>query len=146
MAPVQSAVSPRGRLAPPTGCRPITGVPLDSGSGARRARHVAPADRAVRRGGERPRLVVEKNFGGRALIDVLEQAFDRMGTRVAYRVVSATSGKLTRAEPVAALYEQGRVSHVGHHPELEEQLLGFTAGPGERSPDRLDAPRGRSPT
>ncbi len=39
--------------------------------------------------------------------------------RVAYRVVSATTGKLTRTEPVAALYEQGRVSHIGHHPELE---------------------------
>ena len=54
-------------------------------------------------------------------------------------MVSATTGKLTRAEPVAALYEQGRVSHIGHHPELEEQLLSFTAAPGERSPDRLDA-------
>jgi len=85
------------------------------------------------------RLVVEKNFGGRALLDVLEQAFDRAGTRIAYRVVTATTGKLTRAEPVAALYEQGRVSHIGLHPELEEQLLGFTAAPGEKSPDRLDA-------
>ncbi len=85
------------------------------------------------------RLVLEKNFGGRALIDVLEQAFDTLGTRVAYRVVSATTGKLTRAEPVAALYEQGRVSHVGHHPELEEQVLSFTGAAGERSPDCLDA-------
>jgi hypothetical protein len=70
---------------------------------------------------------------------VLEQAFDRAGTRIAYRIVTATTGKLTRAEPVAALYEQGRVSHIGFHPELEEQLLGFTAAPGEKSPDRLDA-------
>ncbi|HEV2773891.1 MAG TPA: phage terminase large subunit, partial [Thermoleophilaceae bacterium] len=94
---------------------------------------------AVAREHEAKRLVVEKNFGGRALIDVLEQAFDTLGTRVAYRVVSATAGKLTRAEPVAALYEQGRVSHIGHHPELEEQLLSFTGAAGERSPDRLDA-------
>ncbi|HEV2773665.1 MAG TPA: hypothetical protein VGV57_12730 [Thermoleophilaceae bacterium] len=85
------------------------------------------------------RLVLERNFGGRALIDVLEQAFDRLGTRIGHRVVSATTGKLTRAEPVAALYEQGRVSHVGHHPELEEQLVSFTGSVGERSPDRLDA-------
>ena len=40
---------------------------------------------------------------------------------------------------MAALYEQGRVSHIGTHPELEEQLIGFTAAPGEKSPDRLDA-------
>ena len=51
----------------------------------------------------------------------------------------STTGKLTRAEPVAALYEQGRVSHIGHHPELEEQLVSFTGASGERSPDRLDA-------
>ncbi len=85
------------------------------------------------------RLVVEKNFGGRALLDVLEQAFDKLGTRMAFKVVSATTGKLTRAEPVAALYEQGRVSHIGHHPELEEQMTSFTGAAGERSPDRLDA-------
>ncbi len=59
--------------------------------------------------------MAEKNFGGRALLDVLEQAFDRLGTRMASKVVTATAGKLTRAEPVAALYEQGRVSHIGHH-------------------------------
>ena len=93
----------------------------------------------VAREHEAKRLVLEKNFGGRALIDVLEQAFDRLGTRVAHRVVSATTAKLTRAEPVAALYEQGRVSHVGHHRELEEQLVSFTGASGERSPDRLDA-------
>ncbi len=70
---------------------------------------------------------------------MLEQAFDRLGTRMAYRVVTATAGKLTRAEPVASLYEQGRVSHIGHHAELEEQLVSFTGAVGERSPDRLDA-------
>jgi predicted phage terminase large subunit-like protein len=88
---------------------------------------------------EAARLVVEKNFGGLALIDVLKQAFDKMGTQIAYKTVSVTHGKLTRAEPVAALYEQGRVSHIGHHPDLEEQLLGFTGAVGEKSPDRLDA-------
>jgi predicted phage terminase large subunit-like protein len=84
-------------------------------------------------------LILEKNFGGRALLDVLEQASERSGIRVGHRVVTATTGKLTRAEPVAALYELGKVSHVGLHTELEEQLVNFTGAPGEKSPDRLDA-------
>ena len=61
------------------------------------------------------------------------------GVRVPYRVISAARGKLERAEPVAALYERGRVRHVGAHPELEDQLTTYTAAPGERSPDRMDA-------
>ena len=46
-----------------------------------------------------------------------------------------------RAEPVAALYEQGRVSHVGEFPDLEDQLCNFTASGyiGDKSPDRADA-------
>jgi phage terminase large subunit-like protein len=51
--------------------------------------------------------------------------------------VHASRGKQTRAEPVAALYEQGRVHHVGNLPDLEEQLVSWV--PGENSPDRLDA-------
>jgi len=85
------------------------------------------------------RIVVERNHGGAFLTGLLEQAIDKIGVRVPYRVVDARSGKLTRAEPVAALYEQGKVSHVGCFPELEEQLVNYTGGPGERSPDRCDA-------
>lgn len=59
------------------------------------------------------------------------------------RSVHATRGKAARAEPVAALYEQGRVAHVGAYPALEDELCGLIAGgsyegPG-RSPDRADA-------
>lgn len=85
------------------------------------------------------RIVVERNHGGAFLVGLLEQAIDAVGVRVPYQVVDARSGKLTRAEPVAALYEQGKVSHVGYFPELEEQLVNYTGGPGERSPDRCDA-------
>jgi phage terminase large subunit-like protein len=55
--------------------------------------------------------------------------------------VRATRGKWLRAEPVAALYAEGRVSHVGVLKELEGQMLAFGTGAGgqSRSPDRLDA-------
>ena len=58
-------------------------------------------------------------------------------------LVHATQGKVARAEPVAALYEAGRVRHAGMFPALEDELCGLIAGgaykgPG-RSPDRADA-------
>lgn len=85
------------------------------------------------------RIVIEKNYGGQALVDLLEQAMSATGLRVAYTIVSASQGKLTRAEPVAALYERLKVHHVGDHEVLEEQMLQFDASPGQKSPDRLDA-------
>jgi phage terminase large subunit-like protein len=57
---------------------------------------------------------------------------------VPYRKVTASRGKRVRAEPVAALYEQGRVHHVGLFPRLEEQMLEWTPD-APKSPDRLDA-------
>ncbi len=55
--------------------------------------------------------------------------------------VRATRGKHVRAEPIAALYTMGRISHVGAFPELEDQMCLMTAGgyEGEGSPDRVDA-------
>jgi phage terminase large subunit-like protein len=53
-------------------------------------------------------------------------------------MVHARKGKAARAEPVAALYEQGRVVHCGAFPALEEQLMGL-GGEGGPSPDRADA-------
>jgi hypothetical protein len=61
---------------------------------------------------------------------------------VAYRAVHASRGKVTRAEPVAALYEQRRISHVGSHPQLEDQQCNFSSDfdrSRSGSPDRLDA-------
>ena len=58
-----------------------------------------------------------------------------------YKPVNATRGKVVRAEPISALYEQGKVHHVGYFSELEEELCGFTTTgyQGERSPNRADA-------
>ena len=57
---------------------------------------------------------------------------------VPLKLVHASRGKRTRAEPVAALYEQGRISHVGAFNTLEDQLCSWVPGEGA-SPDRLDA-------
>lgn len=83
------------------------------------------------------RIVAERNFGG-AMVEHVIRTIDKS---VPYKEVTASRGKVARAEPVAALYEQGRVSHVGSMPELEDQMVqiapeGFV---GEGSPDRADA-------
>ncbi|MDT8344337.1 MAG: ATP-binding protein, partial [Thermohalobaculum sp.] len=83
------------------------------------------------------RVVAEVNQGG----DMVESVLRQVAPQVSYRAVRATSGKRVRAEPVAALYEQGRVHHVGAFPALEDQMCSFTAAGrgGIKSPDRLDA-------
>ncbi len=83
------------------------------------------------------RVVAERNYGG-AMVQHVIHTVDRS---VSYAEVNASRGKVVRAEPVAALYEQGRVSHVGTLPELEDQLclIGPEGYIGEGSPDRADA-------
>jgi phage terminase large subunit-like protein len=79
------------------------------------------------------RIVVEVNQGGQMVESVLRE----IDAGVALKSVHAHIGKKARAEPVAALYEQGRVSHAGCFPELEDELCrDITEG---ESPDRLDA-------
>jgi phage terminase large subunit-like protein len=85
------------------------------------------------------RVVAEANQGGEMVRSVLKAA----EIALPIKLVHATRGKAARAEPVAALYEAGRVRHAGQFPELEDQLCGLMAsggyeGPG-RSPDRADA-------
>lgn len=77
------------------------------------------------------------NQGG----DLVESVMRHAAPQISYRAVHATRGKRLRAEPVAALYEQGRVHHAGTFPELERQMCRFVPGgrDGIRSPDRLDA-------
>lgn len=86
---------------------------------------------------EADRIVAERNFGG-AMVEHVIRTVDKS---VSYKEVTASRGKVARAEPVAALYEQDRVSHIGGLPELEDQMCLF--GPdgfiGEGSPDRADA-------
>ena len=80
------------------------------------------------------RVVAEINQGGA----MVEQVLREVDPDLSFRSVHATRGKQARAEPVAALYEQGRVSHVGAFAELEDEMCS-SIGEGQKSPDRLDA-------
>ncbi len=81
--------------------------------------------------------MVEVNQGG----DMVETVLRQVDASVPVKPVRAHRGKVLRAEPVAALYEQGRVSHVGALPELEDEMSDFGADglSGAASPDRVDA-------
>ncbi len=99
------------------------------------ARAVAGAARAW----HADRVVAEANQGGDMVRSVLQAA----EISLPLRLVHASRGKAARAEPVAALYEAGRVRHCGAFPQLEDELCGIMAaggyeGPG-RTPDRADA-------
>ena len=82
-------------------------------------------------------LVAEANQGGEMVRTVLTAA----GAQAPIRLVHASAGKAARAEPVALLYEQGRVAHAPGLDALENQmlLLGAGAERGRASPDRADA-------
>ena len=81
------------------------------------------------------RIVCEVNNGG----DLVEGTLRAVDRSVPVKQVRATRGKALRAEPVAALYEQGRVSHVGSLSRLEDQCASWDPAGDHRSPDRLDA-------
>lgn len=80
-------------------------------------------------------IVAESNNGGEMVRAVLKAA----APEVSVRLVHATDGKRTRAEPIAALYAQGRVKHAAAFPDLEDQMCDFGAEGCGESPDRLDA-------
>ena len=83
------------------------------------------------------RIVAEKNFGG-AMVEAVIRAVD---AKLPVKMVTASRGKVARAEPIAAFYEQGKVSHVGGFAALEDQCCAMTPSGyvGENSPDRADA-------
>ena len=81
------------------------------------------------------RIVAEVNNGG----DLVERLLRNIDDNVSYRSVHATRGKMVRAEPIAALYEQRRVHHIGYFPEVESQMCTYTGDRPKPSPDRLDA-------
>ncbi len=81
------------------------------------------------------KVVGEANNGG----DLIEMALRSVNRQLNYKKVTATRGKYLRAEPIAALYEQKKVHHVGHFTTLEEQLTTYVPGKFDGSPDRLDA-------
>jgi phage terminase large subunit-like protein len=105
--------------------RSIRGSPHAWASQAVAAYHARRADR----------IIYESNQGG----DMVAHTLRSVDNAMPLKAVHASRGKQARAEPVAALYEQGRVHHVGVFGELEDQLCNWTPGGGQASPDRLDA-------
>ncbi|MEZ5334381.1 MAG: terminase family protein [Methanolobus sp.] len=80
------------------------------------------------------RVIGEVNNGG----ELVEYTLRTIDPNVSYRSVRASRGKQTRAEPISALYEQGKCHHVGSFPALEDQMCDWVPGEGS-SPDRVDA-------
>ncbi|HET6207813.1 MAG TPA: hypothetical protein VFD98_13450, partial [Terracidiphilus sp.] len=81
------------------------------------------------------RIIAEVNNGG----DLVQANLYTVAPEVPFRAVRASRGKAVRAEPVAAMYEQGRVHHVGQFTTLEDQLCEYVPGITDKSPDRMDA-------
>ena len=80
------------------------------------------------------RIIGETNNGG----DMIESLLRQVDKTVSYRKVTATRGKMLRAEPIASIYEQHRAHHVGSFQALEDQMCNYTPE-SDFSPDRLDA-------
>lgn len=101
----------------------LMGSPMEWAREAVTAYHSRKADR----------IVAEVNNGGK-LVEAVIRVIDK---HVSYKDVRAARGKLTRAEPISSLAEQGMLHHMGMFPELEDQQCNWQ--PGDKSPDRLDA-------
>jgi phage terminase large subunit-like protein len=100
---------------------------------ARAAAHLAEVYGATQ-------VVGEVNAGG----DLISRVLHQTAPQLVFKNVRAVKGKIARAHPVAALYERGRVHHVGSLPKLEDQMMrfttvGVTGNAGGKSPDRVDA-------
>jgi phage terminase large subunit-like protein len=112
----------------------MKGSPREWGKAALRAYQTWRADR----------VIAEKNNGGDMVEHVIrtvesDYPIHPAGRDVPFSLVHASRGKQTRAEPVANLYEQGRVHHCGRFDNLESQLCTWVPGVSKQSPDRLDA-------
>lgn len=81
-------------------------------------------------------IIAENNYGGSIVEAVIRNASDSL---LNVKMVTATRGKAVRAEPVAALYEQGKVHHVGNLAMLEDELCSWIPGESKNSPNLLDA-------
>jgi DNA-directed RNA polymerase subunit RPC12/RpoP len=79
------------------------------------------------------RILGEENYGG----NMVEMTVKIHDENISYKSVTATRGKLVRAEPICALYENHRIHHVGTYPKLESEMCSYV--PGDLSPNRLDA-------
>ena len=101
----------------------LQGAPLEWARAAVAAYHRHKADR----------IIAESNNGG----EMVAQTIKTVDPSVPMRLVHASRGKQTRAEPVSAVYEQGRGHHVGSFPRLEDEMCMWI--PGMASPNRMDA-------
>lgn len=115
------------------------GYVLDDGSLRGTPEEWARKAASLYRKWEADKIVAEKNQGGEMVSSVL-RAIDRS---LPIKLVHASRGKIIRAEPMSALYEQRRIHHVGRFDELEDQMCTFSVdnirGNGMGSPDRVDA-------
>ena len=101
----------------------LQGSPLQWATAAVTAYHKWSADM----------MVAEANQGG----EMVSQVIAQVDAGVPVKLVHASRGKATRAEPIAAIYEKGLAHHVGEHPYLENEMVLWT--PGDPSPNRMDA-------
>jgi len=85
------------------------------------------------------RVVGEANFGGDMVENTIIQAAKSRNQYVSYKSVHASRGKAVRAEPAVALYEQGRIHHVGEFSQLEDEMCEWIPGESRESPNRVDA-------
>lgn len=115
------------------------GYVLDDISGVYSPEEWAREAIALYRARKADRIIAEKNQGG----EMVENTIRSVERNIPYRGVHASKGKFIRAEPVSALYEQGRIHHVGHFGQLEDQMCTFTVDFNRKemgnSPDRMDA-------
>jgi len=109
------------------------GYVLHDASGKLRSEDWAKRAVALYHTWDADKIVAEKNQGG----DLVTHTLRVYDDTVPVKLVHASKAKLTRAEPVAGVYEQGRIHHVGYFSELESQMVEWE--PGMESPDRLDA-------
>lgn len=86
-------------------------------------------------------IVAETNFGGEMAVTTIKAGAKEMEVRPTVKKVTASRGKVVRAEPFSALYEQGKIRHAGQFRELEDEITAFSTYGylGENSPNRADA-------
>jgi len=81
------------------------------------------------------RIIGEVNNGG----DMIETVIRMIDDKISYKGIHASRGKITRAEPISALYEQKKCHHVGYFPILEDQMCEYDPKTSKYSPDRMDS-------
>ena len=80
-------------------------------------------------------IIAEGNYGG----EMVRLTIQTVPGAPQVKIISASHSKQARAEPVASLYEQGKIHHVGFYPQLEDELTNWEPNTGAASPNRLDA-------